>query len=132
MTAESRLDRVMHLAIGMYRPFSFDPSPGRLETCAPGAGGGRRIAQPAALRAGLQVKIMLGAVVEIFGVLDVEIVDSEPHPQIFAANRHFVSPSSFPLSFPRKREPRGSQCERWPRTPACAGVTRQDLFSRAA
>jgi hypothetical protein len=51
------------------------------------------------------MEIVLRAMAEIFEVLDVEIVHGERHAEIFAANSHFVSPSTFPPSFPRKREP---------------------------
>ena len=39
------------------------------------------------------MEVVLGAMAEIFQVLDVEIVDSEPHAQIFGANSHDLSPS---------------------------------------
>ena len=84
---------MVHLAVGMHRPPAFDLFPSRLEGGAPRAGGGRRITQSAALRASLQMKIVLGAMAEIFEVLDIEIVDSESHAQIFGANRHCLSPS---------------------------------------
>jgi hypothetical protein len=37
------------------------------------------------------MKIMLGTMAEVFEVFDVEIVDSERHTQIFAADSHFAS-----------------------------------------
>src|ERR1700730_3141825 len=96
MAAEGRLDRVVHLAVGMHRPLSLDLSPRRFQCCTPWAGGGRGVAQPATLRAGLQMEIVLRAMTEIFEVLDIEIIDSERHGEIFAANSHFVPPSTFP------------------------------------
>src|ERR1700730_17149602 len=96
MAAEGRLDRVVHLAVGMHRPLSLDLSPRRFQCCTPWAGGGRGVAQPATLRAGLQMEIVLRAMTEIFEVLDIEIIDSERHAEIFAANSHFVPPSTFP------------------------------------
>src|SRR5689334_16008980 len=96
MAAKRRLDRVVHLTVGMHRPLPLDLSPRRFQCCAPWAGGGRRVTQPAALRAGLQMEIVLRAMTEIFEVLDIEIIDSERHAEIFAANSHFVPPSTFP------------------------------------
>src|SRR5260370_26790376 len=105
----------------MHRPLPFDLLPSRLERGAPRTGGGWRIAQPAALRAGLQMKIVLRAMAEIFDVLDVEIVDREPHTQIFGANSHFVLLQTFPSSFPRKREPRAARTRRSPGPPLGRG-----------
>ena len=68
--AEGRLDRVMHFAIGVHRALALDLPPLRFKRHAPWAGGGRRIAQPAAAGAGLQVEIMRRAVAEIVEVLD--------------------------------------------------------------
>src|SRR5204863_10059514 len=62
--AESRLNRVMHLGIGMHRAFPFDLLPCRLTRHAPRAGGRGRIAQSAAARTGLQVVVMRHAVLE--------------------------------------------------------------------
>src|SRR6516165_5298850 len=39
------------------------------------------------------MEVVLRAMAEIFEVLDVEVVDSEPHAQIFGANSHLISPS---------------------------------------
>src|SRR5712672_2552401 len=63
------------------------------------------------------MKIVLRAMAEIFEVLDVEIVDREPHTQIFGANSHFVLLQTFPSSFPRKREPRAARTGRSPGPP---------------
>jgi hypothetical protein len=90
LAAEGWLDCVVHLAVGMHRPPPLDFPPARIECGTPRAGSGWRVAQSAALGAGLQVKVVLGAVAKIFEVLDVEIVDGEPHPKVFAANSHFL------------------------------------------
>ncbi len=88
-----RLNCMMDLGVGMHRTLPFDLLPARFERRTPWAGGGRRVAQPAAPGAGLQMEIVIGAVPEIFEVLNVEIVESEPHAQIFGANSHACSPS---------------------------------------
>ena len=38
------------------------------------------------------MEIVLRAMAEIFEVLDIEIIDSERHAEIFAANCHVLSP----------------------------------------
>src|SRR6202795_5418346 len=63
------------------------------------------------------MKIVLRAMAEIFEVLDVEIVDREPHAQIFGANSHFVLLQTFPSSFPRKRRESGNPGPREPDAP---------------
>src|SRR5689334_1299707 len=122
---------MVHLAVGMHRALAFDFFPSRLQGCAPWARGGRRVAQPAALRAGLQVEIVLRAMTKIFEVLDIEIIDSERHAEIFAANSHFFSPSTF-LRHSRKSENPGLQSSRVALDPRLRGVTRRDAFSRGA
>src|ERR1051325_3405113 len=95
--AKRRLNRVMHLCIGMHRAFSLDFLPDRLARHAPRAGGRRRIAQPVALGAGLQVEIMRGAMLEIFDILDIEIVDAQPHAEILSFDWHDLFPFHQPL-----------------------------------
>src|SRR6266849_4920198 len=100
---------MVHFAVGVHRPLTFDLFPARFERGAPRAGRGRRIAQSTALRAGLQMKVVLSAVTEILGVLDIEIVDGERHAQIFAANSHFVSPSTISSVIPAKAGTQGAE-----------------------
>src|SRR6185437_7475023 len=95
--ATRRLNRVLHLCIGMHRAFSLDFLPDRLARHAPRAGGRRRIAQPVALGAGLQVEIMRGAMLEILDILDIEIVDAQPHAEIVSFDWHDLFPFHQPL-----------------------------------
>ena len=63
---------------------SFDGDPTRLATAAIMAGRARRVADDAALAAFLEVKIMRRAVLEIFGVLDIQLADRESHAEMIA------------------------------------------------
>src|SRR5262249_48606405 len=80
------------LGIGMHRAFPLDLLPSGLTRHAPGAGRRRRIAQPAALGAGLQAEVVGGAMLEVHDILDIEIVDAQPHAEILAFDRHRCSP----------------------------------------
>src|SRR6185312_2364769 len=82
----------MHLGIGMDGAASLDLGPARRRIGAPRAGGGRRVAQQAALGAGLQMEIMRGAMPEILEVLAVELADVERHVEILGFDGHGRSP----------------------------------------
>src|SRR5581483_10829147 len=96
LALERRLDRVMHLAVGMHRALALDRLPGRFPSHAPRAGRRRGIAELAAVVARLQVEAVLGAVLEIRDVLDIEVVDVEVHAKILAVDRHLSSPYAQP------------------------------------
>jgi hypothetical protein len=76
----------MHFGIGVHRALALDPPPLRFKRHAPWAGGCRRIAQPAAAQAGLQVEIMRRAIAEIVEVLMIEIRHLQRHPEIGGLN----------------------------------------------
>jgi hypothetical protein len=78
----------------MHGTLALDRLPGGFKAHAPWTSGRRRVTQPAALIACLQVKIVLRAMAEIFEVLDVEIVDRQTHAHIFTANWHLIGPCS--------------------------------------
>src|SRR5207248_645287 len=82
----------MHLGIGMHRPLPFDLFPGGLARHAPRAGRRRRVAQPAAFCASLQVEVVGGAMLEVLDILDIEIVDAQPHAEILPFDCHRCSP----------------------------------------
>ena len=100
--AKSRLDRVMHLGIGMHRALALDLLPGRFERRAPWAGGGRRIAQPAASGAGLQMEIVRRAVAEIFEVLVSRSARLQRHARDIGLNSWPLSCSPFAAAQPRR------------------------------
>src|SRR5258708_37393181 len=84
----------MHLGVGMHRALALDLLPGRFATHAPRARGGRRVAEAAALVAGLQVEIVRGAMLEVFDVLDIEIVEPQVHAHVVAVDGcHLTSPN---------------------------------------
>jgi hypothetical protein len=46
------------------------------------------------------MKIVIGATPKVFEVLDIEIVDGQRHPHVFAANWHLISPSTISCRVP--------------------------------
>src|SRR6185312_917397 len=103
---KGRLNSVVHLGVGMHRAFALDLFPARLARHAPRASCGRWITQPAAIVAGLQVEIVLGTVLEVRDVLDIEVVNAQPHAHVVAVDRRHYAVSFISSSSPRKRGPR--------------------------
>ena len=74
------------------------------------------------------MKIVLGAVAEIFEVLDIEIVDGEPHAHVFAANWHFLSPLTAFCRHSRERGNPGINARHFPWTRVFFGATKTSCY----
>ena len=131
LAAKGRLDRVVHLAVGMHRALALDRFPGGFRgSCTTG----RRWSAGSAtcrIRAGLQVKIVLGAVLEICRR------SRHRDRRCGASCRYIRRRTDISLSlmilssFPRKREPR-DQRSSLPLDPVFFGARKRAATSRGA
>ena len=82
--AERRLDGVVHLHVGVDRPLPCHAHPLILPIPGPRTGGGRGIAQQPRVLPLLQTEVALRAVVKEGQVFLVDVLDGQPHAEIFA------------------------------------------------
>ena len=88
VVSERRLDGVVDLGVAVHGSLARNGGPDRLGMAAPGAAGGRRVAQQVAGGAALQVEVVRRAVSEIGEVLVIERLDPEAHAEIVAVDGH--------------------------------------------